>query len=191
MFELRQTSVCRLWHLLGAIEIQPTADDEVWVEDAQGGLVGALLIVDGRWDDEAEGDARDALQHDEDDDQHQGAFIRHLQSQKWEEDRDGWVIKEGRGWRVFLHVCRTLMLHPAGWCLPVQEKRDYTRNTNGWSIFLTLSESENIILQSSLKRSSDKIKRHGDGGNGGETPRQTQSDAAHWSGAKSTTINQK
>lgn len=73
---------------------KPTADDEVWVEDAQGGLVGALLIVDCRWDDEAERDARDALQHDEDDDQHQGAFIRHLRSQRREQDRVGWVIKD-------------------------------------------------------------------------------------------------
>lgn len=39
----------------------PTADDEVGVEDAQGGLVGALLVIDGRRDDEAKGDAGDAL----------------------------------------------------------------------------------------------------------------------------------
>lgn len=56
----------------------PTADDEVGVEDAQGGLVGALLVVDGWRDDEAKGDAGDALQHNQDDDQHQRAFVWHL-----------------------------------------------------------------------------------------------------------------
>lgn len=61
-----------------------TADDEVGVEDAQGGLVGTLLVVDCGWDDEAERDAGDALQHDQNYDQHQGAFIRHLQKRKTE-----------------------------------------------------------------------------------------------------------
>lgn len=66
--------------------VRPTADDEVWIEDAQGGLVGALLIVDCGRDYEAERDASDSLKHDKDDDQHQGAFIRHLRSHKREKD---------------------------------------------------------------------------------------------------------
>lgn len=56
----------------------PTADDEVGVEDAQSGLVGTLLVIDGRRDDEAKRDAGDALQHNQDDDQHQRAFVWHL-----------------------------------------------------------------------------------------------------------------
>lgn len=78
---------------------RPTADDEVWVEDAQGGLVGTLLIVNCGRDDEAERDASDSLKHDEDDDQHQGSFIRHLPSQKREkglEKRLNVEIKQGR-----------------------------------------------------------------------------------------------
>lgn len=66
---------------------RPTADDEVWVEDAQGGLVGALLIVNCGRDDEAERDASDSLKHDEDDDQHQGSFIRHLEPKQGERQR--------------------------------------------------------------------------------------------------------
>lgn len=60
------------------VQALPTAENEVRVEDAEGGLVGALLVVDGRRDDQAEGDAGDALQHDEQDDQQQGAFVRNL-----------------------------------------------------------------------------------------------------------------
>lgn len=52
----------------GSTEVSTlTAEDEVGVEDAESGLVGALLIVDSGWDDEAEGDARHALQHDQND----------------------------------------------------------------------------------------------------------------------------
>lgn len=67
---------------LNTVPAQPTAEDEVGVEDAQGGLVGTLLVIDCGWDDEAKWDAGDALQHDQNDDQHQGAFIRHLQRER-------------------------------------------------------------------------------------------------------------
>lgn len=69
-------SLDRRWHVRR--ESLLTAQDEVRVEDAQGGLVGALLVVDPRRDDQAEGDSRDALQHDQTYDQKQGAFVRHL-----------------------------------------------------------------------------------------------------------------
>lgn len=69
---------------------KPTADDEVGVEDAQGGLVGALLVVDCGRDDEAKWDACDALQHDQNDDQHQGAFIRHLQRDRERREAEEW-----------------------------------------------------------------------------------------------------
>lgn len=59
-----------------------TAENEVGVENAEGGLVGALLVVDGRRDDQAEGDAGDALQHNEQDDQQQGAFVRSLMEEE-------------------------------------------------------------------------------------------------------------
>lgn len=70
---------------------RPTAEDEVGVEDAQGGLVGTLLVVDPGWDDEAKRDAGDALQHDQNDDQHQRAFIRDLQR---ETDKQKMVAEE-------------------------------------------------------------------------------------------------
>lgn len=44
--------------------VKPTADDEVGVEDAQGRLVGTLLVIDSSWDHKAEWDAGDTLQHD-------------------------------------------------------------------------------------------------------------------------------
>lgn len=65
-----------------------TTDDEVGVEDAQGGLVGALLVINRGGDDEAERDAGDSLQHDQDYDQHQGAFIRHLQRKGVKNDNE-------------------------------------------------------------------------------------------------------
>lgn len=50
---------------LNHVPARPTADDEVGVEDAQGGLVGTLLVVDCGWNDETKRDAGDALQHDQ------------------------------------------------------------------------------------------------------------------------------
>lgn len=68
------------------IELDPaallTAEDEVRIEDAQCSLVGALLIVNCGRDDKSERDACDALQHDQDYHQHQGAFIRYLQRER-------------------------------------------------------------------------------------------------------------
>lgn len=66
------------------VKAQPTAENEVGVEDAEGGLVGALLVVDGRRDDQAKGDAGDALQHNEQDDQQQGAFVGSLMQEEGE-----------------------------------------------------------------------------------------------------------
>lgn len=66
-----------------------TADDEVGIEDAQGGLISVLLVIDGGGDDEAKGDAGDTLQHNQSYNQHYGAFIRDLH-------RGG---KGGVGWR--------------------------------------------------------------------------------------------
>lgn len=77
---LKKTLLCFTYFL--TVAARPTTDDEVGVEDAQGGLVGALLVVDGGWDDEAKRDAGDALQHDQHYDQHQGALIRHLQTER-------------------------------------------------------------------------------------------------------------
>lgn len=64
------------------MKARPTAENEIGVEDAEGGLVGTLLVVDGRRDDQAKGDAGDALQHDEQDDQQQGAFVRSLMEEE-------------------------------------------------------------------------------------------------------------
>ena len=71
-----------------------TTDDEVGVEDAQGGLVGILLIVYGCGDDQAKRDARHTLQDDQSYDQHQGTLVRDLGSEE-EGERDG----ERERWR--------------------------------------------------------------------------------------------
>lgn len=87
--------------------VRPTADDEVWVEDAQGSLVGALFVVEGSGDDEAEGDAGDALEDDEDDDQNQGAFVWHLQRRRTErQGREGERHGQGGEERCQGHKCQ-------------------------------------------------------------------------------------
>lgn len=67
-----------------------TTEDEVGVEDAQGSLIGTLLIVDGGRDHKTERDAGDALQHDQNYDQSQGAFVRYLHKHKTMEFRETW-----------------------------------------------------------------------------------------------------
>lgn len=81
---------CTRTHTHTHARSSPTAHDEVGVENAQRRLVGALLVVDGSRDDEAEGDAGDALQYDQYDHQDQGAFVGHLK----EEEKHGTTINK-------------------------------------------------------------------------------------------------
>ena len=74
-----------------------TTDDEVGVEDAQGGLVGILLIVYGCGDDQAKRDARHTLQDDQSYDQHQRTLVRNLEAVKKrerEKDRESKRLKQ-------------------------------------------------------------------------------------------------